>query len=47
MDKQLKQFNDNRIVMPLSINVENTKKLSSYVNEDDAFLKDYIKNKLY
>lgn len=47
MDKQLKQFNDNRIVMPLSVNVENTKKPSAYINEDDAFLKDYIRNKLY
>lgn len=47
MDKQLKQFNDNRIVMPLSVNVEDTKKPSAYINEDDAFLKDYIRNKLY
>jgi len=47
MEKQLKQFNDNRIATPLSINIENTKKPASYIDEDNAFLKDYIRNKLY
>jgi hypothetical protein len=49
MDKQLKHFNDNRVAVPVPINVENSEKMkkSGYLEEDNDFLKDYIRNKLY